>query len=399
MKSIRFFAGSGSILTGWCFRSRGAWALTTMLAASVALMLLTPSPNILGQPPKGAGTQHAKSQKPNQRGSTQTSKTTRAESTTSSGGEFTDAAPVTQTPSTAAPITETTSSDENSVPATQGSDTSGGADDHEVTPKPPSPSLKTASSLISVRNIILLLLLVSILISVVLFAFRRVKFAGQEQPPPRVNQEPRPHPSPPVSQKDLQELSRALDASFKKNLTEFGNLLLAELVRRTRSQDTGKGAAAPAPATSGAASGFPVRTPPSPRKRRNIEQSVREFCAGTIGNSELITAAEELSLRWGSATPMGMQKRVSVKFGSTESRIIAIEKEPAGLDYFLVLKEEAFWSFDLELLFDGKGQGGGRPPDTRNTRTITKTPTIAQLDGGDDELKIVEVGSVEVVEV
>lgn len=249
----------------------------------------------------------------------------------------------------------------------------------------------------SIRSILFVLLIASLLTNIALVVLRRRLPHSKDRSSTKLHQDVRLPPLPTsVSLRDLQDLREALETSFQKSLQGFGKILLAELEKRNPPVRPGELRDPLAPRPTGVEPPIQSREA-SPSRRRSMQQYVDEFCRGAIGNNDLISGAEDLGLRWGSATPKPGQLRVSVKFGNADSRIIVIEKERGGLEYFLVLKDDAFWNFDLELLFNGQATGGGRPPATRNNRTLTKKPSVGQLDES-DELKVVEVGSVEVVE-
>jgi hypothetical protein len=247
--------------------------------------------------------------------------------------------------------------------------------------------------------IFLVVLLVSSLLANVGLLVKGSRSApSKTRPPLTVSQETRFQPAPiqALSQKNLQDLKESIEASFRKDLKKFGEALVAELSPRGLLK-------APSPERSEAGTPRPTAWAPAPSlsavrpQLQSIQQYVDDFCRREIDSDALIVAAEKLGLRWGSATPKQGQQRVSITFENSDSRILVIQKEPGSGDYFLVLKETAFWSFDLVLLFEGRAPGGGRASDARTTRTLTKKPSIGQLEGN-NELSVRELGVVEVVE-
>ena len=289
------------------------------------------------------------------------------------------------------------SSTDSSATTTHSSDTNAGSVQSVAARRPPLVSVQNILALMSMRNILFMVLIASLVTNIMLILFGHGLFRSKEGTATKASQAVRIQPSSNVSPKDLQDLREAFDASLKKHLREFGKYLLVELPNRNRSSDNETGPAGEDLGSRGGNASLGQTEVSAPR-HRTMQQCIDEFCRGAIGNGDLISAAEYLGLRWGSATPKPGQLRATVRFGSADSRIMVIEKERGDFDYFLVLKDDAFWNFDLELLFDGHAPGGGRPPSTRNTRTLTKKPSVGRLDGS-DELKVVEVGSVEVVEV
>lgn len=194
--------------------------------------------------------------------------------------------------------------------------------------------------------------------------------------------------TPALSQKDLQALRTEMEKSFRATIDE-ASTRLAQLIDRVRreprvmGQEPPRGMARP-----------PVEfAPPVPRP---FDEYVRDYCQQSIGHSALIQAAQGRSLTWGTAQPMQGQRRVSVSLGRDDgSRILMFQRAEHASEYFVVLRDDAFWSFDLMLVFSGKAPDGGQPPDSRDTHAVTREPGIGRMGPG-NEMTIEQPGLVEV---
>lgn len=136
--------------------------------------------------------------------------------------------------------------------------------------------------------------------------------------------------------------------------------------------------------------GMPVVT------RRSVDDLISDYCAGGITHETLISWAQSAGVRWGSGLPIGGQHAISMQYGKPDHRILLFERDKGSSEYLLVLRDDAFWNFDLELVFSGRSLNGGPPTDSRNNKAYTRKPTVARLEG--DRLTVTNPGAVEVIE-
>jgi hypothetical protein len=132
---------------------------------------------------------------------------------------------------------------------------------------------------------------------------------------------------------------------------------------------------------------------PAPRAT-GLEDAIDEFCAGRMADQQLIDEARRLSLRWGSTLALGAQRTAAVSFETAENRVLVFQKDSRGNDFFLVLRSDAYWSFDLALIFDAHAPGGGAAERSLHTAVRTLRPGLGRLEG--TELVVTSAGEVEV---
>lgn len=137
--------------------------------------------------------------------------------------------------------------------------------------------------------------------------------------------------------------------------------------------------------------------PPAARKpRTSISDLMDQFSSGRIGYQKLIDEVQALGLKWGSAVAIADQTRVQVTFNTTENRILAIESVSGGRDYFLVVRDDGFWSLDLQLAFNLRGSGGASSAQSGDARLVTRQPGRGRLEAN-NEIEVTAVGLVEVI--
>lgn len=238
---------------------------------------------------------------------------------------------------------------------------------------------------------ILLVTLVTLLTNVALLLLDLGWFAGNDSASNPAASDGRTHSSPPVSQKDLFNFRTEMEKSFRASMEEAENRLAQHIERARREprmmgQEPQRGMARP-----------PVEfiTPAAPAPRP-FEECMRDYCQQSIDQNALIQAAQSRSLIWGSAQPMQGQRRVAISLGrDDQSRILVFQRAEHASEYFVVLRGDAFWSFDLMLVFSGKALDGGQLPEGHDTHAMTKKPGIGRLEPG-NEMTIEQPGLVEV---
>jgi hypothetical protein len=238
---------------------------------------------------------------------------------------------------------------------------------------------------------ILLVSLLTLLTNVALLVLDLGWFAGSDKASKEGPPDGRSHSSPALSQKDLLTLRTEMEKSFRVAIEEAENRLAQHIERvrrepRMMGQDPQRGMARP-PAEFIA---LPTHAP------RPFEDYVRDYCQQSIDQNALIQAAQSRSLMWGSAQPMQGQRRVAVSLGrDDQSRILVFQRADHASEYFVILRGDAFWSFDLMLVFSGKALDGGQLPEGPDTHAMTRKPGIGRLESG-NEMTIEQPGLVEV---
>lgn len=128
----------------------------------------------------------------------------------------------------------------------------------------------------------------------------------------------------------------------------------------------------------------PPRLPaaaPTVTRQRTFDDAVQDYCAGGISHANLISTADRLGLRWGSASAHAdTTDRIALLPRSDDRRVLYFERAPNSLDYILILKDGATWDMNLATWFNPAG--AALHVLDHGPRVSTEQPAICRLESG-----------------